>query len=209
MRYLLLNSAVLFAAATAAQAAMTLQDLDITGDGFATFAEVKNVMPRMDMVDFNAIDSNGDMRLSAEEVSNSDAQVRLSQHSALPADSQAIRTVDVDGDNFITWEEMSRAYPAMTQVNFQSADQNSDGRLSYVEYYDEKTQVAIAQCVPSTFLDLASMDGNGDKFLDMEELKVGYPKVTASDFNTIDLNSDNRISALELLAPTAQCLEGK
>lgn len=209
MRHLLLTTATIFAAATAAQAAMTIQDLDISGDGFATFNEVRNVIPRMDMVDFKAIDANNDNRLSAEEVTASGAQTRLAQHAALPADSQAIRAVDTDGDNFISWEEMSRAYPAMTEVNFKSADQNSDGRLSYGEYYDEKTQIAIAQCVPSTFLDLASMDGNGDKFLDMEELKVGYPKVTDSDFHTIDLNSDNRISALELLAPTAQCLEGK
>ena len=67
----------------------------------------------------------------------------------------------------------------------------------------------LAQCSASTYLDLASMDKNNDNFLSMEELKGGYPKVTNANFDTIDLNKDNRISSVELLAPTAECLVGK
>ena len=95
----------------------------------------------------------------------------------------------------------------MTRVSFNEIDGNGDNRLSYSEYYTSETQTAIAQCQASTFADLGSMDKDGDKFLSMEELKVGYPKATSSDFRTIDLNRDNRISSVELLAPTAQCLD--
>jgi hypothetical protein len=54
-----------------------------------------------------------------------------------------------------------------------------------------------------------SMDTDGDNFLSMEELKGGFPKATNADFRTIDLNKDNRVSSVELLAPTAECRVGK
>lgn len=209
MKRVLLGTTVACFAASAGFAAVTIQDLDATGDQFASFEEVTNAIPKMDMVDFKAIDANGDMRLSAEEINETDAQNRLSQHSMLGQVDRPIRNLDPDGDGFIGWNDMARVYPTMTQLTFDGVDKNDDGRLSYEEFYDPDTQVAIAQCAPSSFMDLASMDANGDNFLDMDELKGGYPAVTPSDFRTIDLNRDNRVSSVELLSPTALCLTGK
>ncbi|WP_413718849.1 hypothetical protein [Silicimonas sp. MF1-12-2] len=209
MKRIILGTTAACFAATAGFAAVTIQDLDVSGDSFATFEEVKNAMPKMDMVDFKAIDANSDMRLSAEEINDPAAQARLAEHSILMHKDQPIRNLDTDGDGFIGWNDMARVYPTMTRVTFQGIDSNGDNRLSYAEYFSTDAQIAIAQCSASSFQDLASLDANGDNFLSMEELKGGYPGVTAFDFQTIDLNRDNRISSVEYLAPTAQCLEGK
>ena len=207
MKRYLLGSTIACFAATAAFANVTIQDLDATGDGFASYAEVKNAIPGMDMVDFDAIDTNNDNRLSANEVNVAEAQSRLATHSIVAMKFRALRNLDSDGDGFISWGDMARVYPSMTKLSFDGVDKNGDGRLSYSEYYDTDTQTAIAQCEASTFKDLASLDTNGDNFLNMDELKGGYPNASASDFRTIDLNRDNRISAIELLAPTAECLK--
>ena len=57
MKRYLLGSTIACFAATAAFANITIQDLDATGDGFASYAEVKNAIPGMDKVDFNDIDT--------------------------------------------------------------------------------------------------------------------------------------------------------
>ena len=202
-------TALLAITATPGLAAVTLADLDITGDNYATFEEVRNVIPQMDRTDFNAIDTNGDRRLSANEIRASKAQNAFSLHSMRGPKERPLTLLDQDGDGFMSYDDMKGVYPSLTAVNFDSIDTNGDNRISYVEYYTIEAQTVLAQCSSSTYLDLASMDTNNDNFLSMEELKGGYPKVTNANFDTIDLNKDNRISSVELLAPTAECLVGK
>ena len=57
MKRLLLGTTIACVTATAGYAAVMIQDLDVTGDSFASYEEVKNAMPRMDMVDFKNIDT--------------------------------------------------------------------------------------------------------------------------------------------------------
>ena len=207
MKRMLTTAAFAALASAPAFAAVTIQDLDVTGDSFATYEEVRNAIPQMDRVDFNAIDANGDNRLSAEEVGDAKAQMALSQHQMRGSKERPLTLLDPDSDGFMSYEDMVRVHPSLTRNTFQEIDSNGDNRLSYAEFYTNETQVAIAQCSESTFMDLADLDTNGDRFLSMEELKGGYPKVTNADFDTIDLNKDNRISSVELLAPTAECLK--
>ena len=192
-----------------ALAAITLQDLDMSGDSFATYEEVRNAIPEMDRVDFDAIDTNNDQRLSSEEVSAPDAQTVLVQHAMRAIKERPIALVDQDGDGFMSYDDLKRVHPSLTMNSFESIDTNNDGRLSYNEYYTLEAQTALAQCSESSFIDLADMDINGDRFLSLEELKGGYPKATPADFRTVDLNNDNRISSVELLSPTAECLHTK
>lgn len=199
----------LFVTALPALANATLQDFDISGDNFASYEEVRNVIPEIDRVDFRAMDTNGDRRLSSAEINAEEAQTRLSQHSMRALKDRPLALIDVDGDGFMSFEDVARVHPGLTTSAFSSIDSNGDNRLSVSEYYADETQTALAQCAESTFIDMADMDTNGDNFLSMEELKGGYPSATAADFRTVDLNSDNRISAVELLAPTAECLSGK
>lgn len=207
MKRMLTTAALAAIVVTPALAKVTIEDLDVTGDNFATFEEVRNAIPEMDRTDFNAIDANGDRRLSADEIQQIDAQSALSQHQMRGSKERPLTLLDPDGDGFMSYDDLVRVHPTLTMNSFKDIDANGDNRLSYVEFYTNKTQTALAQCAESTFLDLADLDGNGDRFLSMDELKSGYPNVTNADFDTIDLNKDNRISSVELLAPTAECLK--
>lgn len=199
----------LFATTLPALAAVTIQDLDISGDNFATYEEVRNAIPEIDQVDFRAIDTNGDRRLSSSEINEADAQTRLSQHAMRDFKDRPLVLVDVDGDGFMVYDDLIRVYPSLSMSAFKDMDTNGDNRLSYSEYYTEAAQTALAQCSGSSFIDMADMDKDGDNFLSLDELKGGYPSATQADFRTVDLNRDNRISAVELLSPTAECLSGK
>ena len=207
MKKFLATAAVAAIAASPALAKVTIQDLDVTGDNFASYEEVRNAIPAMSMIDFKEIDANGDRRLSAEEVNQMKAQNVLTQFQMRGVKERPLVLLDADGDGFMSYEDVAKVHPSLTKATFQDIDSNGDNRLSYAEFYTNKTQTALAQCAESTFLDLADLDTNGDNFVSMDELKGGYPKVTNADFDTIDLNNDNRISSVELLAPTAECLK--
>lgn len=207
MKRILTTSAIAAILATPALAVVTIQDLDVTGDSFVTYEEVRNAIPQMDRVDFNAIDTNGDQRLSAEEIGDAKAQTALTLHQMRSSKERPLMLLDPDSDGFMSYEDIARVHPSLTMNSFKEIDANGDNRLSYAEFYTNEAQTALAQCSESTFLDLADIDSDGDRFLSMEELKGAYPKATNADFRTIDLNKDNRISSVELLAPTAECLK--
>ncbi len=209
MKKFITTTALAAIVAGPALAMVTIQDLDVSGDSFATYEEVRNAIPEMDMVDFKAIDANGDRRLSSEEVNSMEAQTTLTQHQMRSHKERPLVLLDADGDGFMSYDDVARVHPKLTRNTFEEIDANSDNRLSYAEFYTVETQTALAQCAQSSYLDIASMDQNGDRFLSMDELKGGYPKATNADFRDIDLNGDNRISSVELLSPTAECLIGK
>ena len=206
MKKLILTTAIIGFAGTAALAKVTIQDVDVTGDGFASFEEVRNAIPGMDEIDFKAVDLNGDLRLSATEINAIEAQSVFNQHEMRGMHDRPLALLDADGDGFMSYDDIARVHPTLTKSSFKVMDANGDQRISYAEFYTIEAQGILAQCQPSTFVDMDDLDKNGDNFVSMKELKGGYPNVTNADFRTIDLNDDNRISSVELLAPTAECL---
>lgn len=192
--------------ASAATAAVSVSDIDANGDSFISFEEVKNAMPRMTMEAFEEIDANNDNRISANEIGTSEAQSVLSQHDLLGQKERPLSLLDMDGDGFMSLADMQNVHPDLTQVDFEQMDANKDQRLSYQEFYAEEAQVVLAQCGPSSFNDIASIDTNNDKFADFDEISAAYPKLAKYDFDEMDANGDNRVSSVEWLAPRAQCI---
>ena len=68
--------------------------------------------------------------------------------------------------------------------------------------------VAGAISVTTAFAatDIQSVDRNGDRFASYDELTGAFPGLTRSDFRDIDVNSDRRVSSVELQAPDAQAV---
>ncbi|MGI1663239.1 hypothetical protein ACRDNQ_13440 [Palleronia sp. KMU-117] len=56
---------------------------------------------------------------------------------------------------------------------------------------------------------LADFDTNGDGFVSQSEIETVFPDFTRSDFRTVDNNSDNRISAVELQNPDIRAVIGR
>lgn len=189
-----------------ALAAMTLEDLDASGDGFATYEEIRDAIPRLNYTDFRRLDGNGDNRVSAQELQESDAQTILTQHSVLPPNERAVSLIDTDGDGFMSMDDFKRVYTAFPETSFNKIDLNGDHRVSYNEYYTPETFAAISSCQESNYVDLASVDKDGDRFLSWEEALAAMPKMTQNEFRQIDVNSDNRLSAVEFNLPDARCI---
>lgn len=190
----------------AAFAAVTIGDVDVDGDQFASFAEMKNAMPDMDMRAFRDIDANNDNRLSSQELLASKAQTVLAQHKVLGPKERPLALLDADGDGFMSLADIQQVHPDFTKAGFDKIDSNNDQRLSYQEYYTTEAQAVFAQCGPSSFNDIASIDLNNDKFADFNEVLAAYPKIDKYDFDEMDMNGDNRVSSVEWLAPRAQCI---
>ena len=108
MKRLLTTLAIAGLASTPALAKVTIQDVDVTGDQFATMEEVRNSIPEMDSVDFNAIDLNGDRRLSVEEVNRVEAQTLFSQHQMRGKHERPLALLDPDGDGFMSYDDIAR-----------------------------------------------------------------------------------------------------
>lgn len=192
--------------AQTAMAAVTMSDVDVTNDHFATYEEMRNAIPGLDKRAFDKIDLNSDGRISAEEIGKLEAQSELAQHKMVGAKERPLMLLDQDGDGFMSLADIQRVHPDFTDVAFRGIDTNSDNRLSYQEFYTPEAQTAFALCGPTDFSDLASIDTNNDKFADFAEIQAAFPKVGETDFRDIDLNSDGRISAMEWLSPEAQCI---
>lgn len=190
-------------------AAVSMGDVDVDGDNFASYAEIKNAMPGMDMRAFRDIDANNDNRLSSNELLASEAQAVLAQHQLLGAKERPLALLDADGDGFMSLADIRQVHPDFTVAGFEQIDTNNDQRLSYQEYYTTEAQTVFAQCGPSSFSDIASIDLNNDKFADFNEVLAAYPKIDKYDFDEMDLNGDNRVSSVEWLAPRAQCILGE
>lgn len=197
---------VLMLSSGAAVAAVSMSDVDVSGDSFATFEEMKNAMPAIDRIAFEDIDANNDNRISAEELGNSAAQTVLAQHEMLGPKERPLMLLDADGDGFMSLADVQNVHPDFTQVGFDQIDTNKDQRLSYKEYYTVEAQTVFAQCGASSFKDIAAIDANSDKFADFDEVLAAYPKMDKYDFDEMDMNGDNRVSSVEWLAPRAQCI---
>lgn len=125
------------------------------------------------------------------------ATTALTASAALAA---GISTADTNGDRFISKAEVAAQYPTLDANDFRNVDTNRDGRWSSKEYNTGLAREVIALHVasPGGVQDLATLDVDGSGFVSEAELKAAYVGLTSVDFDLIDLNNDNRVSAVEL-----------
>ncbi|WP_108484297.1 EF-hand domain-containing protein [Oceaniglobus ichthyenteri] len=115
-----------------------------------------------------------------------------------------IADLDTDGDRFVSKEELMVALPNFDATFFDEIDTNGDNRISSEEFYTTEAQDIMARASSAEMQLKADTDGDG--FVSYEELNAMVPMFAQSDFDEIDTNSDNRLSADELNAPGAWSL---
>ena len=116
--------------------------------------------------------------------------------------------LDIDGDGFASISEVRQIFPGFSSNDFRDIDSNRDRRLSNSELNAAGTSAVIGRYQDTMAVGhgLSDIDSNGDRFASEAELGAVYKGVTSNEFDLIDLNNDNRVSASELYQPLAQAM---
>lgn len=204
MKRLMTSTAIAMIAASAAMAATDIKDVDMTGDAFVGYEELKLTFPKVSEQFFDQIDTNDDNRISSEELLEPDAQDILARYTMVGMDERAQVVLDANHDRFVSKEEFVNVFPSFTEIDFEEMDANNDNRASYAEIYATDAQNIIARYYGDTVRGIADIDTNGDRFADFEEMANAFSGITNESLEEIDTNNDNRVSSVELYANDAQ-----
>ncbi len=207
MRFTMTVMAALMATATAATA-MKATDLDINGDGFASLGEVRQIFPGFSSNDFRDIDVNRDRRLSDSELNAAGTSAIIGRYQATMSVVHGLSDIDTNGDRFASKSELKAAYKGLLDSEFIQIDVNNDNRISASELYRPLTQAIVTRYEMSgrDVVTIMAVDTDDDAFASFAELRQTYPGLTHADFELIDNNGDNRISATEYYNAEAQAL---
>ncbi len=206
-RLMTTTTALITLTAGAAVAATDIAAVDLDGNGFASIEEIRAIYPDLSVSFFRDMDTNGDNRVSPEEILTTEAQNILGRLEAAPMERPGpVVVLDADSDGFISIEDMRRGYPEFTELDFDTIDENDDNRVTYEEIYATEAQDVVARYQTGTVMDIAEIDADGDGFADFDEMATAFPGLDRESFDNIDLNCDNRISANELYEPDAQII---
>ena len=206
-RTFLTATAAIIATAGAASA-MQGSDLDINGDGFATIAEVRQVLNGFTSSDFRKIDVNRDNRLSAAELNNPGTTELIGRYQDSMTIVHGLSEVDQNGDRFVTLGELRSVYDGLLDSEFRQIDINRDNRVSASELYAPRAQALVTRYEMGGRMLVTAMqvDNNNDFFISFEELVQSYPGLSRVDFEMIDANGDNRVAAIEYYSPESQAI---
>lgn len=206
-RFTLTAVAALMASAAAATA-MEVTDLDIDGDGFASAAEIAQVLGDVSASDFNRIDANDDNRWSVRELNSAGTSEILARYEPTMSVVHGISEIDTDGDRFATQAELAAVYDGLNAADFRQIDTNNDNRVNARELYAPMAQAIVTRYEMSPTMDLTIMqvDTDGDFFASKEELMASFPNLSDTDFRRIDANNDNRVNSREYYASEAQVI---
>lgn len=131
------------------------------------------------------------------------AATALTTTAAFAQTVTGVMDLDTDNDDFLSFEELSAAYPDLTQLNFEEIDENDDNRISSQEMYATEAQDILARADYDPELRInADMDGDG--FASYEEMTVIFEGLTPEDFEEMDNNDDERLSQFEIYDTESQ-----
>ncbi|PRY95502.1 EF hand domain-containing protein [Hasllibacter halocynthiae] len=130
-------------AGTAAHAVQDIADVDLNGDGFASFGELRASYPGLQRVFFDDVDTNDDNRIDASELVAPEAQTVLSRYEPADANVVGIRVIDADGDGLVSYDELERSYPGLQQGYYGRIDANGDGLVDANELYADEVQAEL------------------------------------------------------------------
>ncbi|SES37286.1 EF hand [Tranquillimonas rosea] len=114
-------------------------------------------------------------------------------------------SVDADGDNRLSFEEVTAVYANVSSNDFQEIDTDGD---SLIDPTEARAPVAVEimgeQSATTTGMTVdIDTEGNQTMYYDYDEASARYPELSAEDFEEIDENGDGLLDAVELRQPAA------
>lgn len=109
------------------------------------------------------------------------------------------------GDQFATMADISAVFTGFDSIEFNNIDLNGDGRIDNNELLNSENREILARYEVNTQAGTSKVaaDANGDGFVSFAELTSVIPGFIKHDFDDIDVNSDNRLSANEIYTGAA------
>ena len=129
--------------------------------------------------------------------------------TASAAAAMSVGSLDTNGDRFVSFAEVTAVNPLVSVNEFRDLDTNRDRRLSSVELNAPGAEVILERGQRANGTVLSVADISGGSFASEAELVAAYPGLSSSEFDIIDANNDNRVSANEIYAPAAQDILGQ
>ncbi len=117
--------------------------LDADADGFISIEDFRRGYPMFTDLDFEAIDTNDDNRVSYEEVYAPESQDLIARYQTTTV--RDIAEIDMNGDEFADFDELSAAFPGLPQTEFEEIDMNGDNRISSEELYSPEAQNIVSR----------------------------------------------------------------
>lgn len=124
--------------------------------------------------------------------------------TAAAASAMSVGDFDANGDRFVSFAEATAVNPLVSRQEFRDLDVNRDNRLSSVELNAPGAEAVLERGTQSNGTVLSVADISGGSFVSESQLVAAYPGLKASEFDLIDTNNDNRVSAVEIYASAAQ-----
>jgi Ca2+-binding EF-hand superfamily protein len=118
---------------------------DTDGDGYVDYEELSAVYAGLTDIDFMDIDLNDDNRVDTWEFYEPRAQTILARYEMNGDGFEELDAIDADGNDFISFEELTTVYSDLPRESFEAMDSNDDQRLDFTEYYSLEAQNAIAR----------------------------------------------------------------
>lgn len=125
--------------------------------------------------------------------------------TATAVSAASIGDFDSNGDRFVSFDEVVAANPLLDRNDFRGIDANRDNRLSASELQAAGAQAILKRGTGGTAV-RSTVSISGGSFVSEAMLAAAYPGLTANDFDRIDRNNDNRVSAVELYDADSQAI---
>lgn len=101
-----------------------------------------------------------------------------------PRAGKILERADADKDGKVTYDELKKIAPSLSEERFKVMDRNGDGSLSPEE-------------MPGRGARFAQADTNGDKKLSKDEFKTAFPNIPEERFAKMDTNGDGQLDGAE------------
>jgi len=181
---------------TGGQRMARLKAADTDGDGKVSFKEFIAAFPNADRELFDRFDTNEDGFLSPEDIRGDTGREQIRRMPNKERFLGLLRKADADGNQEVTFEELTAVAPRITSEQFDRLDRNGDGVLSRADLPAQLQGEALENRQRRAVMmrKLKQADADGDGKVTYEEICAVKPDFPRKAFDRLDVDGDGVLS---------------